>query len=389
MNLESQPRQRAYRYRFYPTKEQEPLLLRTFGCVRFVYNWGLASRTEQYKKFKAGEVKVRPTFKWSSAELTKLKKDPERSWLKEVSSVPLQQALRHLDRAFSRFFDPKISSAHPSFKKKRDGAGSAAFTRFGFTWHPGRRELTLAKMRAPLDIRWSREFTGDPSTVTISRDATGRWHVSILVEEEISELSPPANEGVGIDVGLTDFATLSDGEKVSNPRFLRKAERRLAKRQRALSRKQRGSANRRKARFRVARAYARVADMRRDFLHKLTTRLVRENQTICVETLNVSGMLKNRRLAKSIADASWSEFFRQLTYKASWYGRQFVAIDRFFPSSKTCHACDTVVEKLSLSERSWRCVCGVEHDRDINAAKNIRAAGLAVLAERLMPMEGA
>ncbi len=283
LNLESQPRQRAYRYRFYPTKAQADLLTKTFGCTRFVYNWAIALRTAQYKEREAHKVELGPnlpgpSYNRSSAELTKLKKDSKYAWLREVSSVALQQALRHLDKAFNRFFDPKLRAHHPSFKKKRDGVGSATFTRAAFQWHPGRRELTLAKMESPLDVRWSREFTGDPSTVTVSQDAAGRWHVSILAEEDIANLAPVKDAAVGIDVGLADFATLSTGEKVANPKFLRKAEQRLARRQRALSRKVKGSSNRRRARLCVARAHAKVADMRRDFLHKLTTRLVRENQ---------------------------------------------------------------------------------------------------------------
>ena len=371
---------RAYRYRFYPTPEQEALLLRTLGCTRFIYNWALALRTDQYKKFKAGEAAKKPTFKWTSSELTKLKKVPEYDWLNEVSSVPVQQSLRHLEAAFQKFWSPKLRARHPSFKKKAAGGGSAEFTRSGFRYHPGRRELTLAKMSDPLKIRWSRRFKGDPSTVTVSLDAAGRWHVSILVKEEIQPLTP-STEVVAIDVGITHFATLSTGEKIENPRHFKRSLRKLRKHQRALSRKKKGSSNRNKARILVARLHARVADARKDFQHKLTTRLVRENQAICIESLNVSGMLKNRKLARSIADASWSEFFRQLAYKAKWYGRKLVAIDRFFSSSKTCSECGAVLKKLSLSERSWTCVCGVEHDRDINAAKNIRAAGLAVLAE--------
>ncbi len=292
----------------------------------------------------------------------------------------MQQSLRHLEVAFQRFWNPKLRARYPSFKKKSFGGGSAEFTRSGFRWHAGRRELTLAKLSVPLKIRWSRKFKGDPSTVTVSLDTAGRWHVSILVKEEVQPLKPSA-EIVGIDVGITHFATLSTGEKIENPRYLKHSLRKLKRHQRALSRKKKGSSNRSKARLRVARLHARVADMRRDFQHKLTTRLVRENQTICVESLNVSGMLKNRRLARSVADASWSEFFRQLAYKAKWYGRQLVAIGRFFPSSKTCSECGAVLKKLLLSERSWTCMCGVEHDRDVNAAKNIRAAGLAVLAE--------
>ena len=379
-SMSAQTIQRAYRYRFYPTQEQEALLLRTLGCTRFIYNWALALRTEQYKNFKAAEAEQRPTYNWASAELTKLKKLPEYTWLNKVSSVSLQQSLRHLESAFQKFWNPKLRARYPSFKKRSAGGGSAEFTKSGFRYHPGNRELVLAKMKSPLKIRWSRKFSGEPSTVIASLDAAGRWHISILITEEIKPLDAETST-IGIDVGITHFATLSTGEKIENPRFLRRAQKALARKQRDFSRKKKGSANRNKARHRVARLHAKVADMRQDFQHKLTTRLVRENQAICIESLNVSGMLKNRKLSRSIADASWSEFFRQLVYKAGWRGRQIAAVDPFFPSSKMCSACGHVLKKLSLSERSWVCRCGVEHDRDLNAAKNIRVAGLAILAE--------
>src|SRR5699024_5149807 len=218
-----------------------------------------------------------------------------------------------------------------------------------------------------------------PSQVTVSKDAAGRYHISILVEETITE-HPPTDAIVGVDAGITTLYTLSTGEKITNPRHEKKDRTRLAKAQRVLSKKAKGSANRAKARLKVARIHARIADRRRDHLHKLSTRLVRENQVIAIEDLSVRNMVKNRSLARSISDASWSSFRTMLEYKADWYGRDVVAIDRFYPSSKTCSECGRIVESLPLNVRGWECECGAMHDRDVNAAKNILAVGLTVSA---------
>ncbi|MEV4375833.1 RNA-guided endonuclease TnpB family protein, partial [Streptosporangium sp. NPDC049644] len=245
-----------------------------------------------------------------------------------------------------------------------------------FRWRDG--ALTLAKMDAPLAIVWSRPLPegARPSTVTVSRDAAGRWFASLLVEEKISPL-PPVERNVGVDAGITALATLSTGEKIVNPRHERADRRRLAKAQRALARTEKGSNNRAKARLKAARVYARIADRRRDHLHKVTTRLVRENQVIAVEDLTVRNMVKNRSVARSISDASWRELRSMLEYKARWYGRTLVAVDRWFPSSKLCSACGTIQRSMPLGVRTWVCACGAAHDRDVNAAKNILAAGLA------------
>jgi putative transposase len=297
--------------------------------------------------------------------------------LNEVSSVPLQQALRHLDTAFRHFFEGRAK--YPAFKKKR-GRQAATYASSAFRWNVEARALTLAKMDAPLDIHWSRFFTGTPSTATISRDSAGRYFVSFLVEEE-SKALPIVNAMVGVDVGLKDLAVLSTGEKVANPKHLQRSERRLAHAQRNLTRKQKGSKNRDKARLKVARVHAKIADQRADGLHKLTTRLIRENQVICVESLVVKNLVRNHSLAKAISDAGWGELVRQLEYKAGWYGRRLVKIDRWYPSSKRCHACGHVLDSLPLDVRQWTCPeCGVRHDRDINAAKNTLAVGLTVNA---------
>jgi putative transposase len=243
--------------------------------------------------------------------------------------------------------------------------------------------LTLAKMSEPLAIVWSRPLPDgvEPSTVTVSRDAAGRWHVSMLVEASIDQ-HPPAEAVVGVDAGLTSLLTLSTGEKVTNPRHERRDRAKLARAQRRLAKKAKGSANRDKARARVARVHARIVDRRRDCLHQLTTRLVRENQAVVIEDLAVRNMVGNHHLARAISDAAWSQFRRMLEYKAAWYGRAVVAVDRWFPSTKTCSQCGRLlVDRLPLNIREWTCPgCGARHDRDVNAAKNIRAAGLAVLA---------
>jgi putative transposase len=363
---------RAYRYRFYPTPEQANVLARTFGCARFVYNWALRLRTDAYY-----EHHERISYHAASAALTTLKQQPETAWLTEVSSVPLQQALRHLDTAFRNFFDGR--ARYPAFHKKQ-GRQAATYATSAFRWDAEARALTLAKMDTPLDIHWSRYCSGAPSTVTISKDTAGRYFVSFLIEEDIQAL-PVVNAMVGVDVGLKDIVVLSTGEKIANPRHLQRSARRLTHAQRTLSRKQKGSKNREKARRKVAREHARIADQRRDGLHQLTTRLIRENQTVCVESLAVKNLVRNHPLAKAISDVGWGELVRQLEYKAAWYGRTLVKLDRWYPSSKRCHVCGYVLDSLSLDVRQWTCpACGARHDRDINAAKNILAVGLTVNA---------
>lgn len=361
---------RAYKYRFHPAEQQERELLRTFGCVRKVYNLALDARTKAW--FTNQE---RINYNTTSAMLTQWKKTDDLAFLSEVSSVPLQQALRHLQGAFTNFFDKRAK--YPKFKSRKKSRRSAEYTRSAFTYRDG--QLTLAKMAEPLDIVWSRPLPDGavPSTVTVSCDAAGRWHVSMLVETSVEHL-PCTGNVVGVDAGVETLLTLSTGEKVTNPRHERRDRDRLAKAQRNLARKAKGSANRDKARRRVARVYARITDRRRDHLHKVTTRLVRENQTVVIEDLNVSGMLRNRSLARAISDASWTQFRELLEYKAQWYGREVIAVDRWFPSSKTCSACGRVADKMPLTVREWSCLCGAVHDRDVNAARNIMAAGLAV-----------
>ena len=369
---------KAYRYRFYPTDEQRQMLARTFGCVRYVWNWALATRTAAYN---AREASV--GFAPLCRGLTELKKAPETEWLADVSAVPLQQTLRHQEQAFRNFFDKR--SGYPKFKK-RHHRQSATYVSTGFSWKDG--QLKLAKMKAPLDIRWSRSFEGTPTTVIVSKDPAERYFISFRVEARIED-KPINPHRVGIDLGLESLVTLSTGEKVGSPQFFRKDEKRLAKAQRRLAKKKRGSNNRVKARKKVARIHARIADKRQDFLHKLTSRIIDENQVVCAESLRVKNMVKNRHLSKSISDAGWGELVRQLAYKAAWYGRTFVQVDPFFPSSKTCRHCNHVVDTLPLHVRTWTCPgCAAVHDRDVNAANTVLAAGLAVSAcgEVVSPM---
>ncbi|MEU5941357.1 RNA-guided endonuclease TnpB family protein [Micromonospora sp. NPDC047548] len=363
---------RAFRYRFYPTGAQAAELARTFGCVRKVYNLALTARTEAWTS-----RRERVDYHAMSAMLTGWKKTDELAFLNEVSSVPLQQALRHLQVAFGNFFAKR--AGYPTFKSKKKSRRSAEYTRSAFRWRDGK--LTLAKMAEPLAIVWSRSLPegAAPSTVTVSQDPAGRWFVSLLCDDVIPH-APATIAVVGVDAGLDSLFTLSTGEKIVNPRHERADRARLARAQRNLARTEKGSANRTKARLKVARVHARIADRRRDYLHKLSTRLVRDNQTIVIENLTVRNMLRNHRLARAISDAAWRQFRTMLEYKADWYGRDLITVDRWYPSTKLCSTCGMLAEHMPLNVRSWTCRCGVVHDRDVNAARNLLAAGLAVSA---------
>ena len=361
--------QKAYRYRLYPTIEQESLLRRTMGCTRLVYNKALAARTEAWYS-----LQQRIDFVETSSMLTGWKKQEDLDFLNDVSSVPLQQGLRNLQKAFVNFFAGR--SKYPNFKKKSNG-GSAEFTKAAFRWREG--QVFLAKCTEALPIRWSRDLPDDcePSTITVKLEPNGRWFVSLLVDTNINQL-PITDKQIGLDMGITSLITTSNGDKIANPKHFKQLRKKLKRLQKALSTKQKGSNNRYKARVKVARVYAQITDARKDFLHKLTTQLVRENQTIVVEDLAIKNMVKNHKLALAISDASWGELIRQLAYKCEWYGRELIKIDRWFPSSKRCGNCGHIVEKLPLNIREWECeVCHTTHDRDINASRNILAAGLA------------
>ncbi len=349
------------------------MLARTFGCVRVVWNRTLAVRHARY----AVEGKS-TSYAQTDAALTAMKKTPELEWLNEVSSVPLQQALRHQHTAFQAFFAGR--ARYPRFKS-RQGRQSAAYTRSAFRMKDG--ALRLAKTTAPLVFVWSWpdiDVTGlDPTTVTVSRDPCGRWYVSFAVEVADPEQLPSTGRVVGVDLGIKDFAVASDGEKIPNPRKLARRASALARYQRRLARCQKGSANRAKAKAKVARAHRKVRASRTDFLHRTSTALVRDHDVIVIEDLAVKNMVRNHSLAKAISDCGWGTFRQMLEYKTAKYGRHLIVVGRWFPSSKTCSACGHLLADLSLGTRTWQCPsCGTRHDRDINAAKNILAAGRAV-----------
>ncbi|GAA3448161.1 RNA-guided endonuclease InsQ/TnpB family protein [Planomonospora venezuelensis] len=368
--------QLRYNVRLYPSPPQRQALARAFGCARTVYNDGLRARQQA----RAHGLPYVSDADLSKQVITAAKTTPERAWLGEVSAVVLQQALADLNTAFRNFFasvsgrrkGPKIAA--PRFRSKRDSRQAIRFTKNAcFSITAGGR-LRLPKI-GDVDVRWSRDLPSEPSSVTVVKDASGRYFASFVVQTSDEPLPETASE-VGIDLGLAHFAVLSDGRKIDNPRFLRRAERRLKKAQQALSRKAKGSANRKKAVVKVARAHAKVADARRDFAHKLSTQIIRENQAVYVEDLCVKGLARTR-LAKSVHDAGWGRFTAMLAYKAARYGRALVKIDRWFPSSKKCGACGVVAESMPLDVRTWTCACGAVHNRDVNAAINILAAGRA------------
>ena len=360
----------AYKVRAYPDAEQASVLNRTFGCVRVVWNRTLADRHARYA------TEGKPTsYRESDAALTAMKKTPELCWLSEVSSVPLQQTLRHQHAAFQAFFQKR--SRYPRYKSRR-GKQAATYTKSAFRWRDG--QLTLAKMAAPLRFVWSWPELDpaalDPSTVTVSRDPAGRWFAVLHVDVPEPAPLPRTGQSVGVDLGLKDFAVLSNGEHIPHPKHMERREQRLKRYQRQLARKQKGSANRAKARAKVARQHARVTDARRDFLHKTSTSLVRRFDGIAAEDLNVSGMVRNHSLARAISRTGWAEFRAFLAYKCERYSRTLVIADRWYPSSKTCSGCGHLLASLSLDTRRWVCPgCGVLHDRDVNAAKNIATAG--------------
>lgn len=372
--------QRAYKFRFYPDTQQQELLLRTFGCVRVVYNKALEERTRAWR-LEGRSI----SYAESDKMLTGWKKTDELAFLNEVSSVPLQQALRHLQSGFQNFWNKQ--GEYPRFKSRKKSRRSATFTKSAFRWNAELRELKLAKTTAPLNVVWSRELPAEttPSTVTISQDFSGRWFISMLVETQIEQL-PALNNAVGIDLGVADLAVLSTGEKIAAPRYSAAEARRLARAQREASRKQLGSANRAKANRKVARIHAGITDRRRDYLHKLSTRLIRENQTIVLEELAVSAMSRRggackKGLNRAIADASMAELRSMLEYKARWYGREVIVINRWAPTTQMCSECAAITgpkDRKSLKVRAWTCsACGAHQDRDVNAAKNILAAGQA------------
>lgn len=370
--------QLRYNYRLDPTPGQRLALARAFGCARVVLNDALALREAARK---AGEAF--PTdAEVQRRVLTQAKRTEERAWLADVSSVVLVQAVNDLNQAYRNFFasitgkrrGPKIGA--PRFRSRKDRREAIRFTRNGFTVRADGR-LFLAKI-GEVAVRWSRDLPSEPSSVTVVRDRSGRYFASFVVETDpVASLErfPTSDTEVGIDLGLASFAVLSDGTVIENPRLLRRAEKRLKKAHQTLSRKRKGSKNRAKAVLKVAKAHARVADARRDFQHQVSTRIVRENQAVYVEDLGVAGLGRSR-LAKSVYGAAWTQFVYMLAYKASMYGRDFVKVDRFAPTSQLCSLCGASGGPKPLHVRAWTCAaCGAAHDRDLNAAKNILALG--------------
>lgn len=370
--------QLRYNFRLYPTRGQQAAFARTFGCARVVYNDALRIRKDAHE---AG-MPFPQSGDLAKRLITQAKRTPERAWLSNAPVGVMNQALRDLDQAYRNFFDslsgkrkgPRVGE--PRFRSRRDNRQTARYSkseRFSITAGGKLRLPKIGEVR----VRWSRKLPSTPSSVTVIKDAAGRYFVSFVIKTDPSEALPEAGNELGIDLGLTHFAVLSDGRKISSPKFFRRAERRLRKVQQALSRKAEGSNNRKKAVVKVARAYARVADKRRDHHHKLSTTLIRENQAVYVEDLCVKGLARTR-LAKSVNDAGWSAFVSMLEYKAVRYGRTFRRVDRWLPSSQTCHVCFVIDGPKPLSVRTWTCgACQTIHDRDINAARVILAAGRA------------
>ncbi|MFI8093078.1 RNA-guided endonuclease InsQ/TnpB family protein [Streptomyces sp. NPDC086080] len=368
--------QLRYNYRVYPDAPQRRALAQAFGCARVVFNDGLRARREAHE----AELPYIKDNDLQKQVITAAKRTEERAWLGEVSSVVLVQSLRDLHTAYRNFFSsvtgkrkgPKV--APPRFKSKRDNRQSIRLTANGFSLRDN-GTVYVAKV-GDLKVKWSRPLPAAPTSVTITKGASERYWASFVVDTE-PDFLPELDTEAGIDLGLTHFAVLSDGRKVDSPKFLRRAEKKLKRMQKALSRCEKGSKNRAKARKRVARQHAKVADRRRDWHHKESTKIIRENQAVYVEDLAVSG-LGRTRLAKSVHDAGWSQFVNMLEYKAHKHGRHFGRIGRFEPTSQVCSACGIKDGPKPLSVREWTCQeCGTVHDRDINAARNILAAGRA------------
>lgn len=366
--------QLRYNYRVYPTSSQRGALAQAFGCARVVFNDCIRLRQTSH----AAGVKISDTDVQKRV-VTVAKTTSERAWLSDVSSVVLVQACQDARVAYRNFFDSLSGKRKgrklgaPRFRSRKDNRQAIRLTRNGFSLRPNGK-LYAAKI-GELKVAWSRRLPSEPSSVSIIKDAAGRYFASFVVQLDDAPL-PPVDSEVGIDLGLTTFAVLSTGQTVTSPKFFRRAERKLRKAQQDLSRKQRGSNNRAKARITVAKAHAKVRDSRLDWAHKHSTQIIRENQAVYVEDLCVNGLARTR-LAKSVHDAGWAIFTRLLEEKANRFGRTFAKVDRFFPSSQLCSECGAVDGKKVLSIRKWTCRCGAVHDRDLNAARNILAAGRA------------
>ena len=363
---------KTYRFRIYPNKEQEVLLNKHFGCSRFVYNYFLNERKEQYQKDKKSD-----NYYAQAKTLTDLKKQEETIWLKEVNSQTLQFALRSLDTAYVNFF--RCNAQFPKFKSRKH-KNTFTVPQFG-KLEDGK--IILPKFKEGIKVKLHREVKGEIGKMNITKTPTGKYYVSIFTEQEIKGL-PKTNKQVGIDLGLKAFVITSDNKKFKNNRYTKKYAKDLKKAQQHLSRKQKGSNGFEKQKLKVAKIHEKIANSRLDTLHKVSHQLVNENDLIVCEDLNVKGMINNHKLSKHIADASWGNFVTLLQYKCDWYGKELVKVNRFYPSSKTCGNCGWINQELKLSDREWTCEsCGVVHDRDVNASCNILKEGLKIFGQGL------
>jgi putative transposase len=365
--VEKEVQHKAYKFRLLPTEEQAVLLSKHFGCVRFVYNHFLKEKQDHYL-----ENKKTLNYNTCAGNLVRMKREGF-EWLKEVNSQSLQSALMHLETAYGNFF--KKRTKFPKYKSKKNNHDSFVCPASVVV---NKNTVELPKFKEGIKFVKHREIKGKICSATVSRTPSGKYYISILTEQEPAKPLPKTNKSIGIDLGIKDFAITSEGAKYSNPRLLYKHQKELKRAQQHLNRKQKGSKSRERARIKVARLHEKITNSRNDMQHKVSMSLIRKYDMIALEDLNVKGMVQNHNLAKAISDSSWSSFVTKLTYKAKWYGKTVIKIDRFFPSSKTCSDCGHIKESLDLSERVWTCVCGSKHDRDINASKNILKRALVI-----------